>query len=66
MIRYIITLLMFCCRSFSAQAEEVLLKSDHPDRHVVVKGDTLWAISGKFLKYPWPRHQGSGTRGRHG
>ncbi|MFM2440825.1 MAG: hypothetical protein RLZZ349_552, partial [Pseudomonadota bacterium] len=53
MFRYIITLLMFCCISFSAQAEEVLLKSEHPDRHVVVKGDTLWGISGKFLKDPW-------------
>lgn len=53
MFRYIITLLMFCCLSFSAQAEEVVLKSKHPDRHVVVKGDTLWGISGRFLKDPW-------------
>ncbi len=53
MFRYIITLLMFCCISFNTQAEEVLLKSEHPDRHVVVKGDTLWGISGKFLKDPW-------------
>jgi hypothetical protein len=53
MFRYIITLLMFCCISFSTQAEEVVLKNKHPDRHVVVKGDTLWGISGKFLKDPW-------------
>lgn len=26
---------------------------DAPDKHVVVKGDTLWAISGKFLQNPW-------------
>ncbi|MDB5764903.1 MAG: LysM peptidoglycan-binding protein [Herminiimonas sp.] len=24
-----------------------------PDQHVVVRGDTLWGISGKFLQHPW-------------
>jgi hypothetical protein len=24
-----------------------------PDQHLVVKGDTLWDISGKFLEHPW-------------
>lgn len=24
-----------------------------PDQHVVVRGDTLWDISGKFLVHPW-------------
>ena len=35
-----------------AQAE-VQLKSGHPDTYTVVKGDTLWDISGKFLTQPW-------------
>lgn len=29
------------------------VREDRPDRHIVVKGDTLWDISGKFLKSPW-------------
>jgi len=24
-----------------------------PDQHIVVRGDTLWGISGKFLQHPW-------------
>jgi hypothetical protein len=29
------------------------IRSDAPDRHIVVKGDTLWDISSKFFKDPW-------------
>lgn len=34
-------------------ADTVALREDHPDRHVVVKGDTLWDISARFLNSPW-------------
>src|SRR3989344_4684038 len=35
------------------RADEVQLKPDHPERYTVVKGDTLWDISTRFLKSPW-------------
>lgn len=34
-------------------AETIVLQPDAPERHVVVNGDTLWDISGKFLRDPW-------------
>ena len=34
-------------------AQDVSVRPDHPEEYIVVKGDTLWDISGKFLEHPW-------------
>ncbi|HHH35710.1 MAG TPA: LysM peptidoglycan-binding domain-containing protein [Gammaproteobacteria bacterium] len=53
MVKKLVILLMAALFAFSALADTVRLRDDHPDRYVVVKGDTLWDISARFLKDPW-------------
>ena len=43
--------LLISCSAFTAAAVE--LNPNHPERYVVVKGDTLWDIAGHFLRDPW-------------
>ena len=52
-IRKILGLLILCMAVTSVTADEIALRSDHPTRYVVVKGDTLWDISARFLETPW-------------
>lgn len=53
MIRHICLGLMALLMSSALLANQVALNPNHPERYVVVKGDTLWDISAKFLQYPW-------------
>ncbi len=51
--------LLACAAGASAQTAtpatpaHCSFRPDAPDKHVVVKGDTLWDISGAFLRNPW-------------
>ncbi len=45
--------LALALQATAAFADQVALKDGHPDRYVVVKGDTLWDISARFLDSPW-------------
>lgn len=42
--------------SLPALADDIKINPSHPDSYVVVKGDTLWDIAGRFLQRPhqWP------------
>ena len=49
----IIGLLFTLAYASKGYAAEVTIDPNAPDRYVVVPGDTLWGISGRFLRDPW-------------
>ena len=53
MVRIISTLILAVTALCATAAEPPALVDNPPDRHIVVRGDTLWGISRKFLKDPW-------------
>ncbi len=48
----VVVLSALLCAS-SAYADTPELADNYPDRYTVVKGDTLWGISSRFLSDPW-------------
>ena len=53
MFRKSIGLLAGMLVTVAVYAAGAQLRSDHPDSYTVRRGDTLWAISAKFLAKPW-------------
>ena len=53
MVRIISALILAVSAACAFAEEPLQLVDNPPDRHIVVRGDTLWGISGKFLKKPW-------------
>ena len=53
LICFLLPILAFAAEPDNHSDSRSDIRSDAPDRHIVVKGDTLWDISGKFFNDPW-------------
>lgn len=55
LVRIILSMLLSISSAavLAEATKPLVLADDAPDQHVVVKGDTLWGISAKFLRDPW-------------
>ncbi len=51
--RTIMGLLVPLFFSVNIWADIIKINPNHPNQYTVVKGDTLWDISGRFLENPW-------------
>jgi hypothetical protein len=53
LICFLLPALAFAATTETPSDNALNVRNDAPQRYVVVKGDTLWDISGKFFKDPW-------------
>lgn len=53
MRKSIISLVLSFGLALPAISDTLTIKPDAPQRYTVVPGDTLWGISGRYLKSPW-------------
>ena len=49
----VIGLMLTVLAGVASSQSDSILADNFPERYVVVKGDTLWDISGRFLRDPW-------------
>ena len=52
-VRFAVSALFAGLLAAPAQAGTCEFRPNAPDQHLVVKGDTLWDLSGTFLEHPW-------------
>jgi LysM domain len=52
MVKAIISLILLLTPAV-VSAQTIVLKDNAPERYVVVQGDTLWSIAGRYLQNPW-------------